>query len=101
MEVLTPSFLSSSSVVWASVVSTDLNSLDMLCFGASQVVLAVRNPLDDAGNKYKNHRFDPWVWKIPWRRAWQPTLVFLPGEISCTEEPGGLQSMGLQRVGHD
>ena len=24
--------------------------------------------------------FDPWVGKIPWRRAWQPTLVFLPGE---------------------
>ena len=24
--------------------------------------------------------FDPWVEKIPWRRAWQPTLVFLPGE---------------------
>ena len=25
-------------------------------------------------------RFDPWVGKIPWRRAWQPTPVFLPGE---------------------
>ena len=24
--------------------------------------------------------FDPWVGKIPWRRAWQPTPVFLPGE---------------------
>ena len=23
---------------------------------------------------------DPWVRKIPWRRAWQPTPVFLPGE---------------------
>ena len=23
---------------------------------------------------------DPWVGKIPWRREWQPTLVFLPGE---------------------
>ena len=25
--------------------------------------------------------FDPWVKKIPWRRAWQPTPVFLPGEF--------------------
>ena len=25
-------------------------------------------------------RFDPWVRKIPWRREWQPTLVYLPGE---------------------
>ena len=27
----------------------------------------------------KRRRFDPWVGKIPWRRAWQPTPVFLPG----------------------
>ena len=38
--------------------------------------------------------FDPWVGKMPWRRAWQPTSVFLPGEPPWTEEPGGLQSMG-------
>ena len=24
--------------------------------------------------------FDPWIRKIPWRRKWQPTPVFLPGE---------------------
>ena len=24
--------------------------------------------------------FDPWVGKIPWRRKWKPTLVFLPGK---------------------
>ena len=24
--------------------------------------------------------FDPWVGKIPWRREWVPTPVFLPGE---------------------
>ena len=34
-------------------------------------------------------RFDPWVAKIPWRRAWQPTPVFLPGESPWTEEPVG------------
>ena len=28
----------------------------------------------------KRRRFDPWVRKTPWRRAWQPTPVFLPGE---------------------
>ena len=25
-------------------------------------------------------RLAPWVGKTPWRRAWQPTLAFLPGE---------------------
>ena len=29
---------------------------------------------------HKRCGFDPWVRKIPWRRAWQPTPVFLPGE---------------------
>ena len=28
----------------------------------------------------KRHGFYPWVGKIHWRRAWQPTSVFLPGE---------------------
>jgi len=45
--------------------------------------------------------FDPLVGKIPWRRAWQPTPVFLSEEFPWTEEPGGLQSMGSQRVGHE
>ena len=32
---------------------------------------------------------------------WQPTPLFLPGEIPGTEEPGGLPSMGSHRVRHD
>ena len=45
--------------------------------------------------------FYPWVGKMSERRAWQSTPVFLPGESPWTEEPSGLQSMGLPRVGHD
>ena len=40
------------------------------------------------------------VGKIPWRRAEQPTLVFLPGESPWTEKPGRLQFMGSQTVRH-
>ena len=36
-----------------------------------------------------------------WRRKWQPTPVFLPGESQGRWEPGGLPSMGSHRVGHD
>ena len=43
--------------------------------------------------------FESWVGKIPWRREWLPTPVFCL-EISWTEEPGGLQFMGSQRVCH-
>jgi len=28
----------------------------------------------------EGHGFDLWVGKIPWKRAWQPTPVLLPGE---------------------
>ena len=49
--------------------------------------------------------WETWVrslgWEDPWRRTWQPTPVFLPGESPWTKKPGGLQSMGSQRVGHD
>ena len=31
-------------------------------------------------SRHKRCGFDPWVSKIPWRRKWQPTPVFLPGE---------------------
>ena len=34
---------------------------------------------------------------MTWRRVWQPTPVFLPGESPRTEEPGRLQSMEFSR----
>ena len=50
----------------------------------------------------KRCRCDPWVGKIPWRRAWQSTPIFLPGESHGQRSLAGyIQSMGLQRVGHD
>ena len=36
-----------------------------------------------------------------WRRKWQPTPVFLPGEPQERGSLGGLPSMGSHRVGHD
>ena len=30
--------------------------------------------------RWRRRGFDPWVRKFPWRRAWQPNLVFFPGE---------------------
>ena len=45
----------------------------------SQVVLMVKNLPANAGDGRK-WEFNPWVVKIPWRRAWQPTPVFLPGK---------------------
>ena len=34
----------------------------------------------------RKHSFDPWIRKIPWRRKWQPTVVFLPGKSHGQED---------------
>ena len=44
------------------------------------VELVVKNPPTNAGDN-KRLGFDSWVGKIPWRRAQQPTSVFLPREF--------------------
>ena len=36
--------------------------------------------------------WETWLGKNPWRRAWQPSPVLLPGESPWTEEPGRLHS---------
>ena len=46
-------------------------------------------------------RVHSWVRKIAWSRKWQPTPEFMLEKVSWTEESGGLQSMGFQRVRHD
>ena len=48
---------------------------------------------------------ETWVpslgWEDPLEEGMAPTPVCLPGDSPWTEEPGGLQSMEAQRVGHD
>ena len=43
------------------------------------MALVVKNLLANTG-RCKRRGFSPWVGKIPWRKAWQPTPAFLPGE---------------------
>ena len=45
--------------------------------------------------------FDPGLGRFPEGGHGNPLLTFLPGEFPWTEEPGGIQSMELQRVRHD
>ena len=45
--------------------------------------------------------FDPWVGKNPLENRMATHSSILAWRIPWTEEPGGLQSTGSQRVGHD
>ena len=48
-----------------------------------------KEPACQCRRRCKRCGFDPWVGKIPWRRAWQPTPVFLPGESYGQRSLGG------------
>ena len=50
--------------------------------------------------QYRKCRFDPWVGKIPWRREWQPTPVFLPGKSHGQRSLAGYSQWGCKRVRH-
>ena len=63
-------------VVFPGYPFLQLNTYVILCFpvGASG-----KEPTCQF-RRHKKHEFNPWLRKIPWRKVWQPTLVFLPGE---------------------
>ena len=59
--------------------------------GTSQVV-KTHLPLHET----LESRFDPWVGKIPWSRAWQPTPVFLPGDSHGQRSLAGYSPWGCK-----
>ena len=52
-----------------------------MCYSAVYQVALVVNNLSANAGRCRRQAFAPWVGKISWRRAWQPTPVFLPGEF--------------------
>ena len=59
--------------------------------------MRIKNPPVNAGNS----RFNPWVRKVPWRRNWQLTPVFLPGESRGQKSLAGYSSRGHKESEHD
>ena len=62
------------------------------------MALVVKDPLAICRRR-KRHGFDPWARKMPWRRAWQPPPVSLPGESHGQESLAGCSPRG-RRLGH-
>ena len=90
--------------VWQATIlgitkESDMTEQLKLHFGAFQVALVVKNSSFNANDIRDADSIS--VLGIPWRRLWQPTSVFLPGESPWTEEPVWLQFIGLHTVGHD
>ena len=66
------------------------------CPKASLVTQMVKNLV-----QCRRPGFDPWVRKIPWRREWLPTPVFLPGKSHGQRSLAGYSPWGSQTVGHN
>ena len=60
--------------------------------------LSIKDP--PASRNCRRLGFDPWVTEIPWRREWQPTPVFLPGESHGQKSLAGTVHR-RQRFRHD
>ena len=78
-----------------------------LCVTWGYISVSILLPLGGSDSRVCSQcgrtRFDPWFGKIPWKREWQPTTVFLPGKSHEWRRSlaGYIHTMRLQRVGHD
>ena len=64
-------------------------------FPGSSVVTSV---CQQCGRPWFDPWFDPWVGEIPWRRKWQPTPVFLPGESHGQRTLVGYSPQGCKEL---
>ena len=58
---------------------------------------SVKKPICQC-RRHKRPGFDPWVGRIPWRRAWQPTLVLLPGKSHGQRSLAGYSPQGHKKL---
>ena len=80
------------------MVNLNKSQLPRTFHGASQVALVVKNLSTNAGDMrygFKNEG------EIPWRRKWQPTPVFLPGESHGQRSLAGYSPWGRTEIGHE
>ena len=52
----------------------------------------------ESTHQCKRRGFNPWVGEIPWRRKWQPTPVFLPGEPYGQRSLASYSPWGLKEL---
>ena len=81
---------------WQATVHGVAKSWTQLKWLSPQVALLVKNQR----RRHKRRVLDPWLVKIPWRRKWQSTPTFLPGESHGQRSlagysPGGCKESGM------
>ena len=75
-------------------VMTNLDSI----LKSRDIILPTKVPLANAIQGHRSPRFDPLFGKMPWKRAWQPTPIFLPGESHGQRSLAGYSPWGPSRT---
>ena len=102
-----PSTMKRQSTEWEKIFASHISDKVLMIKIYKALINWMGFPGGTSGKEPASHRrrhnnlgFYPWVRKIPWRRTWQPTSVFLPGKSHGQRSLEGY-SQGLQRVGHE
>ena len=85
-------------------VNVFLDEMSMWIMGwVQQIVLSNVVWLSSKESTYQCRRygFSPWVRKIPWKRKWQPTPVFLPGKSQGQRSLVGYSPWGCKRIRYE
>ena len=91
-------FLQGFFVCSNATYNMQLHILHTVAQWASQMALEVKNLPASVGG-LKRCGFESWVGKILWRRAWQPTLVFILGEFLWQRSLAGYGPWGCKELG--
>ena len=70
----------------------DVDQLDGYIYGATDKEFTCQC------RKCRRHGFNPWIEKIPWRRAWQPTPVFWPRESHGPKNGASCRPWGCKEL---
>ena len=84
---------------WAAVSGVTQSQTQLKRFSSSSSSSGKEPPCQC--RKCKRCRLNPWVWKIPWKRKWQSTPVFLSGKSHGQRSLVGYSLWVRKRVGHD
>ena len=77
------------------------NQCDLYRYGKIKFELPWWLSSKESSCQCRRYRFDPWVGKIPWKRKWQPTPVFLPGEFHEQRSLADYSPWGCKEVEMD
>ena len=88
-----------SRILWIGIGRIDIYVTETRLLHFLRWASLMTQSVEESACSAEDLSFESWVRKIPRRRKWQPTPVFLPGESrQWTEEPGRLQHMGSQEL---